>query len=328
MDELEIKTHDFEASKNHLKKFSEETVSSLEIKKVHYDKGVGEFLGDFFLGRGIGTDHIVKGGEFNALATQVQEYLIDFNNLHESFIKEFGQVYSALESLDKDYIQAILIAIKTAQESNKKVEKNQDDLNKTVEEQKKIVNVLKVFKEKIDEFKHIADIDELWDKMGEMSIKIETLDKSVSKLIKSLDEQRTKIEKDHITLEKIAKQNFILSVDDIKKTVDELVVNMELVAKESGSLQEQINGINTQLNEIVHLSDVDEMYDKLNSTSDEVVGLTESNNILRDETTSMSTKLTNLELTFTKKLTIAYILAGSSLGLAVLELIMLLTRLF
>ena len=34
MDELEIKTHDFEASKNHLKKFSEETVSSLEIKKV------------------------------------------------------------------------------------------------------------------------------------------------------------------------------------------------------------------------------------------------------------------------------------------------------
>ena len=103
---------------------------------------------------------------------------------------------------------------------------------------------------------------------------------------------------------------------------------MELVAKESGSLQEQINGINTQLKEIVHLSDVDEMYDKLNSTSDEVVGLTESNNILRDETTSMSTKLTNLELTFTKKLTIAYILAGSSLGLAVLELIMLLTRLF
>ena len=82
------------------------------------------------------------------------------------------------------------------------------------------------------------------------------------------------------------------------------------------------------MKEIVHLSDVDEMYDKLNSTSDEVVGLTESNNILRDETTSMSTKLTNLELTFTKKLTIAYILAGSSLGLAVLELIMLLTRLF
>ena len=59
MGELVIQYHDFENAKKEIKKFSEQTTTDLDLTKVDESKGVGEFLGDWFLGRGIGTDHLV-----------------------------------------------------------------------------------------------------------------------------------------------------------------------------------------------------------------------------------------------------------------------------
>lgn len=162
MEELIIQSHDFEKSKNQLKKFSEETLTDLEFKKVDSGKGVGEFLGDFLFGRGIGTDHKVTGDELNSLTEEIQGHLISINNMQRDFIGEIGHVYSALESLDKDYIQSILIALKSAQKANTEVKFAQKDIEQTIEEQKKIVKVLQLFKEKLDKYKHIIDIDEMW----------------------------------------------------------------------------------------------------------------------------------------------------------------------
>jgi hypothetical protein len=132
MSELVIKTHDFERSKNQLKEFLEQTPQDLELRKVDISGG--------FLGLG---DHKVRGYELNSLTAQIQEYLIDFNTLHTKFIKEFGQVYNALEALDKDYIQAILIAIKAAEKANNDIKAAQSDITKTIEIQKKTISALK-----------------------------------------------------------------------------------------------------------------------------------------------------------------------------------------
>ena len=53
MGELIIQYHDFENAKDEIKKFSEQTKTDLDLKRVDDSKGVGEFLGDLFCGRGL-----------------------------------------------------------------------------------------------------------------------------------------------------------------------------------------------------------------------------------------------------------------------------------
>ena len=133
MGELVIQYHDFENAKKEIKKFSEQTTTDLDLKRVDDSKGVGEFLGDWFFGRGIGKDHLVKGEELNDLTSQIQTHLHSINNTQIKLIKEFGQVYSALEALDKDYIQAILVSVKATEETSEGIQKTQEQIKKIVD---------------------------------------------------------------------------------------------------------------------------------------------------------------------------------------------------
>ena len=130
MGELVIQYHDFENAKTELKEFSEQTTTDLNLERVEDTKGVGEFLGDLFFGRGIGLDHKVTGEELNELTSQIQSHLHSINNTQIKLIKEFGQVYSALEALDKDYIQAILISIEETKETSKSIQEAYGQIKK------------------------------------------------------------------------------------------------------------------------------------------------------------------------------------------------------
>lgn len=145
-----------------MKEFSEQTITDLDLKRVDNSKGVGEFLRDLFFGRGLGKDHLVKGEELNELTSQIQTHLRSINNTQIKLIKEFGQVYSALESLDKDYIQAILVSIKATEETSKGIKNTQEQIKSIVENQKKTLEELKKFKQKLDGYTHLGDIDKIW----------------------------------------------------------------------------------------------------------------------------------------------------------------------
>lgn len=188
MEELNIEAHKFEESKNQLKKFSEDTETEFEIKRVESKKDVGEFWLDILLLRGIEDDHMVKGSELNEFAADVQKYFMDINNLQRQFIEQFGNVYNALESLDKDYIQAILVSIKSAQKAYEKANGARKDIEKTVEEQQKIIKVLQKFKEKLDKNEHLDDVDNLWQDNQNMKKSIEELENNVKKCISKYDE--------------------------------------------------------------------------------------------------------------------------------------------
>ena len=71
--------------------------------------------------------------------------------INKKLIEEFGQVYKALEALDKDYIQAILSSVVAIEHTNKKILKEQSRIDKTIEKQKATLVALKQFKEKFNE---------------------------------------------------------------------------------------------------------------------------------------------------------------------------------
>lgn len=179
MDKLFIEYHDFENAKNELKKFSEETITDLDLKRVDDSKGVGEFLGDLIVNHVIGFGHKVTGEELNELTEQIQKHLCSVNNTQIKLVKEFGQVYSALEALDNDYIQAILVSIKATEETSQSIQETQEQIKKIVENQRKTLEELKKFKQKLDDYEHLSDIDQIWSDGQKWGQKIDAISKSI-----------------------------------------------------------------------------------------------------------------------------------------------------
>lgn len=125
--EINISKHDFDEAKEHLKEFAEQSQDELYFDKVRTHD---DFFGFEF------AEHGVTGNEFNTLVEQIQNYISKFYDNQQTFIEEFGQVYKALEALDKDYIQAILSSVAAIEHTNNKILKEQARIDKTIEKQK------------------------------------------------------------------------------------------------------------------------------------------------------------------------------------------------
>ena len=247
MGELIIQYHDFENAKDEIKKFSEQTKTDLDLKRVDDSKGVGEFLGDLFCGRGIGRDHLVKGEELNELTTQIQTHLHSLNNTQIKLIKEFGQVYSALEALDKDYIQAILVSIKATEETSEGIKKAQEQIDKTVKNQRKTLEELKKFKQKLDGYAHLGNIDKIWSDCQKWHKDMASLTKEIS--------TTTELNKDNI--KRIDVLRTALTSTE-KKTEDLSTHFSQMIEK-----LESITAFTSALEKVTHLQDVDEMWESL-----------------------------------------------------------------
>ena len=142
--EINISKHDFDEAKEHLKEFAEQSRDDLYFDTVRTHEEFFGFGLDF-------VEHGVTGKEFNTLVEQTQNYISKFYDNQQKLIEEFGQVYKALEALDKDYIQAILSSVVAIEHTNKKILKEQSRIDKTIEKQKATLVALKQFKEKFNE---------------------------------------------------------------------------------------------------------------------------------------------------------------------------------
>ena len=124
----------------------------------------------------------MTGNEFNTLVEQTQNYISKFYDNQQTFIEEFGQVYKALEALDKDYIQAILSSVAAIDHTNKKILKEQARIDKTIEKQKLTLEALKQFKEKFNEEKSKNSIVENEERLSTLDDRIVNLEGTVSQL--------------------------------------------------------------------------------------------------------------------------------------------------
>ncbi len=134
--ELVIKTHNFEDAKRRLKEVSEKKPEEFEI-------GLVELKDKFLFLEG---DHKVTGKEFNDRIIAIQQHLINLHTKTYENNKEFGEVYNALEALDKDYIAVILTSINAIEEVSKHMREEIDTIK---EVQKKILENFQKFKQEL-----------------------------------------------------------------------------------------------------------------------------------------------------------------------------------
>lgn len=104
----------------------------------------------------------VTGKEFNEIIAKIQSCFMDFNKKHTQFVQVFGQVYDALDSLDNEYLTAIIGTIKGVEEASNQAKQAQKDTNTIIEKLKKIIKVLEDHKNELDKLKHLTNIDEIW----------------------------------------------------------------------------------------------------------------------------------------------------------------------
>ena len=171
--EINIRKHDFDEAKEHLKEFAEQSQDELYFDKVRTHE---DFFGFEF------AEHGVTGKEFNTLVEQTQNYISKFYDNQQKLIEEFGQVYKALEALDKDYIQAILSSVAAIEITNKKILKEQARIEKTIENQKATLLALKHFKEKFDEDNNKDFIEKHEERLSKLDDRIVSIENTVNKL--------------------------------------------------------------------------------------------------------------------------------------------------
>lgn len=308
MEELTIKTHDFETAKKSLQDFAEQVPEELEIAAVETDGG--------FLGLG---DHKVTGDELNERLGTIQQHLIEIKNMNDRTIKEFGQVYSALEALDRDYIQAILISIKGTEKTSEGIANAQKKIREIINNQKKTLEVLIKFKEEIESYKHLGDIDGIWEDYQKFQNKIALLEESVGEALSigNRNEEKNQTLEELLDKQQNSIQNLINFSDEISqyehlRDIDQIWDNVQRNDKELDSLGQYNERVSEQL------MDIQEKNEKTNA-------LIIHNKELTDTSISEANeRIDTVSLSFTKKIRFAYWIAGCSLGIAVIELLFLL----
>jgi uncharacterized protein Yka (UPF0111/DUF47 family) len=278
MSELVIKYHDFENAKKEIKKFSEQTTTDLDLKRVGNSKGVGEWFGDFFLGGGLGLNHKVTGEELNELTTQIQSHLHSINNTQIKLIKEFGQVYSALEALDKDYIKAILVSIKATEETSQSIQETQEQIKKIVENQRKTLEELKKFKQKLDGYAHLGDIDKIWSDCQKWYKEINTLSNSINSATASSKESAQKADVVKVALKVVEK-----TIDDLSKQLGQQIVRLESIMSFTGALEK-----------ITHLQEIDEMWESISSAHDSLQNIGDELTLFKNTTAKQQADIATL----------------------------------
>lgn len=198
---LDIKRQNFEIAKKNIKKFSEETLTDLELEKVASDKSFGEFVGDLFCLRGFGIDHTVTGSELNNLTSQIQKHLIALNEIQRKFINEFKEIYNALEALDKDYILRIVASIEA-------INKNVFDIKKAEKDTKRLMN------------EHVMIIKSLEGNTHRIQEKFDGINISLTDIHYNMNKIQEKLNRTDIILKEVKSSQYDMNKiqEKIKKT--------------------------------------------------------------------------------------------------------------
>ncbi len=245
----DIKRHSFESAKQSLRRYAEENQGSPDLVKVPTDSGL---FGWF--------DHKVTGDELNELTAQIQDYFIRFNQVNQGMFKELVQVYKALDALDKDYITAIVDSIKATEKVNNKAKKNRQDIEDSVANQEKMIEVLKNFKKKLEKLEHLTDVDRAWKMLSEQQ--------NTLLLLIHFKEELTKIE--HIDdVDAIwTHQN---EIDD---QISEQCANLVQVENAVKDIEENLAELVTfreNLGRIQHLGDIDSLWGDVSEIKADII---------------------------------------------------------
>lgn len=298
MDKGIVRQHNFEIAKQKIKKFSESKIKYSELQRVEEDRLI------FF-------DRNVTGAEVNRLTRQIQTNFHDLNTMQIKLVKEFGEVYNALEALDEDYIKAILSSLKATEKTSEGLKKTQGQLKRVVDSQVKTIQELKRFKVKLDSYGHLKDIDSLWSEQQVFRDEIEKLYSNIEANEQALEE-----------------------INEVKNSLNNLDNILNERGLESQQLSTKLDLMYQYIYSITHLNDVDPMWEKLeeNIRKLEETKQRVENNIISAEgnTQRIDSNISQLEKKLgetveelQEKVKYGYWIVGSAVIIAIASLILL-----
>lgn len=371
MNEVSIKRHNFELAKNRLKEFSEVTKSELKINKVDVDGGLFYWF-----------DHKVTGEELNDRLGVIQKLFMDLNKTSNNVIKEFREVYNALDALDKDYITCIVANVKAIEKTSNDVRKQQEllgqhneklreqqsnlhlqqnKIDKSVKNIEKIVNVLKVFKSKLERFEHLGDIDKIWNNCKHIQNESKIISNNISNLSKKIDEDIVSINKKYKSLSdkfkeelsEVRNQSQVLSAE-LKEQINIVDNNTTIISKDLSNCTKKIESIlnlldcqiNTvksmslfieSLKTIEHINDIDYIFMEVNKHSKR---LDEDNNRITEITTDIQKNKDEMKImlentvqlneviieSLKKKVQFTYLISSCLAVLVIIEMVLLIMK--
>ena len=188
----------------------------------------------------------VKPENINEITKNVQKSLEANNNHIIKIYEEFTSIYNAFDSLDKDYMQRILLNTEAAKEANKKAVRGLEENQKLIESQKMVIEVLKKHKNDLDELQHLKDIDWFYDEYQDFKASQEDAfdevyasQKLVADEILHLQEKQTTTTQQLTNLDD-EYQDFKASQE---KALGELHTSQESMAGQFSAFQEEYNRI-------------------------------------------------------------------------------------
>lgn len=371
MNEVSIKRHNFELAKNRLKEFSEVTKSELKINKVDVDGGLFNWF-----------DHKVTGEELNDRLDVIQKRFMDLNTTSNNIIKEFREVYNALDALDKDYITCIIANVKSIEKTSNDVRKQQEILgqhneklreqqsklnlqqnkiDKSVKNIEEIVNVLKVFKSKLERFEHLGDIDKIWNNCKHIQNESKIISNNISYLSEKIDEDIVSINKKYKSLSDKFKEELSevrnqsqISSAELKEQINIVDNHTTIISKDLSNCKKKIESIlnlldcqiNTvksmslfieSLKTIEHINDIDYIFMEVNKHSKK---LDEDNNRITEITTDIQKNKDEMKImlentvqlneviieSLKKKVQFTYLISSCLAVLVIIEMVLLIMK--
>ena len=310
MNEIVIKKFNFDSAKKHLKEFSEKTEADFSIKAVKESR---------FLGFG---NHKVTGCELNNIIQTIQNHFIYINSINNKTIKEFGEIYNALDALDTEYLTSIVASVKAIEktsndvrvqqgvlskhsiklkEHQNKLDLHQDKINKNIINLEKTVNALKKFKEKLDGFEHLTDIDKIWSDFKKIENDLKYSSDYITKFSKKINTDIAVVNSQNKEITKLVNQEFDSLNNDtnlLKDGLSELVTKVrdttELLDAQILIIQDTTNFVN-KIRGVKHLNDVDYMWNNINDAKESFISIENCLQNIEDKIFIMQGQLSTID---------------------------------
>lgn len=313
LDDFKIQKHNFEKAKLMLKQFSEKEQADFSFKRVETDTFFGLM------------DRDVTAREFNEGMAVVQRHFIEVNSTMNKVIREFGEVYNALDSLDRDYIQAILISIDSVKEVSKWLDNQQHEINQVIERQGKAVEVLQKFKKELSSYSHLKDIDKIWGDCQKWYQEVALLSEAIKKALADSVKHATKLKaiENSINDVNLRVETLDSELSQQKNRLQGLEQNYQSLQNNLIDIQkmyQELDGYKKQLLSLKHLMEVDILWDSY-ERQDKIIANLDAQVVAMQETfasellTLKAQSESEKEL-FIEKIRTSYILSGMSIFVA------------
>ena len=191
---LNIQPRDFDKHKKNL----QETIKSIDKSEINI--GISNYELKWYGLRHRKDKDKVTFYDINGLTSDIIKVFKKIQERELKMLEEFQTVFNTFDSLDKEYIGAILINIAAIEKTNKELQITNEDLKQTIEKQGLTISKLVSFKEKINDLasesqKHEEQLLSLLDfkeqqeaNQNKIEKKLEKQEQTLSKLVGFKDE--------------------------------------------------------------------------------------------------------------------------------------------